>query len=134
MRIHTSLDRQVMFGAASVAGVRIEEISQHGSRKRDHAFEIKLSGSSRYAAQGGQWKAATWDEWGVFLMFILDRDPIAVCGQYNGRADFLRQTREAVEGARNYERIVGRKRPGMTGPWLFPLAGESNEAFKAATA
>ena len=138
MRIHSNeIMRPHLVAAAQAAGIELAFCEKAGSRKRSHAYEVTLSGSSRYATQSNGvprgTKAATWDEWGIFLMRLFDLDCTMIAGPYNGRAEFLKQTREAVEHARNYERIVGRKRPGMEGPWLRPMAGESREAFEAAT-
>jgi hypothetical protein len=123
VRIHTdgTITDSEFWQAAREAGVAIEVMSKHGSRKRWKGYEIQLSGSSRYSAQSGQWKAATWDEWGVFLAFLFDREPGLIAGSYDGRDDFINQTADAIEREKNYERIVGRKRPGITAPWLNDL-------------
>ena len=120
MRIHTdgTICDSEFYEAARAAGVTIEVKSKHGSRKRWVGYEIQLSGSSPYSAQSGAWKAATWDEWGVFLAFLFDREPTLIAGTYDGHDDFVMQTAEAVLHNENYERLTGRKRPGMTAPWL----------------
>ncbi|AEQ21049.1 hypothetical protein E3_1330 [Rhodococcus phage E3] len=83
MRIHTNLDHGDLADAARHAGVIIARSSQHGSRSRERAFEVTLSGSgrtgSRWANSGSYGasssKAATWDEWGIFLAELFRRDP-----------------------------------------------------------
>lgn len=120
MRIHSDtlgyLDLRI---AAERANVHMFEGEEHGSRKRARAFEVSLSGSSKYAAQRDtSYKAATWDEWGIFLDTLYQDDPQMIAGQYKSRHDFIAQTQDAVERNENYERLVGRKRPGITGPWL----------------
>lgn len=77
MRIHTdTLDLIDIRRACEGLPICTEIDSEHGSRKRKRAFEIQLSGSSTRLAQSGNWNAATWDEWGVFLgrLFALDPD------------------------------------------------------------
>lgn len=120
MRIHSdTLDRDTVFRAALAAKTYAEVLSAHGSRSRAGAFEVQLSGSSPYTAQSGAWKAATWDEWGVFLDSLFDIDPHMIAGPYNGRNDFIDKTQEDVnrnEGP--YAEAVGKPRPYMTAPWL----------------
>ena len=42
----------------------LAEVSEHGSRSRSMAWEVRLGGSSSYQAQGlDDVKGATWDEW-----------------------------------------------------------------------
>lgn len=82
MRIHTSLTEQDMRDAARLAGVQFERLAQHGSRSRDHAFDFILTGSSgRRGNFGGDYEAATWDEWGIVLGELFRRDPNAHCGK-----------------------------------------------------
>jgi len=91
MRIHadilTTLD---VFKAADLAGATIERFDDHGSRKRHHAFEVTLSGASSRNANGGRndFKAATWDQWGVFLAHLFDIDPKTLTRDYSGRTHF----------------------------------------------
>ena len=78
MRIHTdTLMTGDFYDAARVAGVTISSNSMHNSRSRAHAFEFSLRGSSaRYPMGGndGSGKAATWDEWGIFLAHLFSVD------------------------------------------------------------
>jgi hypothetical protein len=99
MRIHCSNDvtTSTIYAAARHARVDVT-ITEHGSRSRDHAFDVKLEGESRRRPNGGasgagSGYAATWDQWGVFLGFIFDVDPDAKCWAYDGRSDFARKTR-----------------------------------------
>lgn len=90
MRIHSNtITRTQLFDAANSAGMRLFSVTDHGSRKRGHAFEVKGSGSSPYRTQGDKYEyAATWDEWGIFIraLFAIDQD--AIIGTYDGMAKF----------------------------------------------
>ena len=77
MRIHAdNLTMLQVYAAAKVARAELE-ITFHGSRKRDHAFEVKLTGESRRRPNfhdGSDVYAATWDQWGVFLAELFAAD------------------------------------------------------------
>lgn len=89
MRIHTDRLTEMDFRSfADDAGVRIELISKHGSRKRKAAFEIHLGGSSSRNAMGKDFKAATWDEWGLFISAIYVHDLNAIAGDYENAEHF----------------------------------------------
>jgi hypothetical protein len=62
------------------------------SRTRERAFSVRLSGTSRYGMTNLPDKAATWDEWGIFLAELFKIDPNAVLGSYKSRDDFIRIT------------------------------------------
>jgi len=99
MRIHTSLtDAQVR--SLRPVSVTFERLTSHGSRSHVRAFDVLLAGSGN---TGGQWgnsgkdgaapyKAATWDEWGIFLGALFDADPAAKATYYHDGADFHWQT------------------------------------------
>lgn len=93
MRIHTNLCRGMLDIAAKEARVTFERCTLHGSRTHDHAFDVILSGNSgRRANFGGDWEAATWDQWGIFLARIFADDPQAKCWAYTDADDFHWQT------------------------------------------
>jgi hypothetical protein len=99
MRIHCSNDvtTSTIYAAARHARVDVT-ITEHGSRSRDHAFNVKLEGESRRRPNGGasgagSGYAATWDQWGVFLAFIFDVDPRTKCWAYANVWDFDAKTR-----------------------------------------
>lgn len=76
MKIHTdTLTVSDVHTAARVARVDLE-LSEHGSRSRDHAFAVHLQGESRRRPnrQVDSGYAATWDQWGVFLSVLFDLD------------------------------------------------------------
>jgi hypothetical protein len=105
MRIHTDTLRHVdLWDAARLARVEME-VTKHGSKSRDHAFEVHLTGESkrrpnRRGKGGPDEYAATWDQWGVFLSVLFDADdgrtfePSApmTCTYYSDRAEFDRRT------------------------------------------
>jgi hypothetical protein len=84
MRIHSDFIEQIdLQKAAHVSNVGFTRLGLHGSRKRDHAFDVILTGSSpRNQNMGGSDKAATWDEWGVFLGVLFGLDPKMVTPYY----------------------------------------------------
>lgn len=68
---------------ASITGVGLSALTEHGSRTHDRALEVQLSGdSSRCPAAMDDWsdKAATWDQWGLFLSALFEVDPAARVG------------------------------------------------------
>lgn len=77
MRIHTNtLTNSDVHRAAATARVTLDRFTSHGSRSRARAFDITLQGESSRHQNGGDGKAATWDQWGVFLsiLFAADED------------------------------------------------------------
>jgi hypothetical protein len=89
MRLHTDdLHPLLLRKAATLAGVTFTKFEQRGSRSRERAFDVILSGSSsRNQNMGGQDKAATWDEWGIFLATLYTVDPAMTAGQNYECAD-----------------------------------------------
>ena len=86
-----------------------------GSRTRERGFVVRLSGNSKSAMRNLSDKAATWDEWGIFIAAIFERDPNAVVGWYKTRDDFFRVTCE------EYNRISLYRRDLLSthsAPWL----------------
>lgn len=100
MRIHTDkldTDMRAFREARELASVGIERLTLHGSQSRARAFDFLLSGNGRTGEQYGnsgnygatQYKAATWDEWGIFLNHLFDVDPDArVAKVYEGAEHF----------------------------------------------
>jgi hypothetical protein len=117
MRLHSDiLTRTAVLAALNLAshdtpedhfGVMISDLIDHGSRIRDHAFEIALEGYGERHTRARAWgvpqrgkgdqtytaRAASYDDWGYFIARIFDKDPAAVFGPYKGRDDFDAQTR-----------------------------------------
>lgn len=98
MRIHSDTLRvSDLNEAARIARVDME-FTTHGSRKRDHAFNVNLIGESRRRPNGGNRGAnsdayaATWDQWGVFIAALFDVDPNASMTYYDGSDDFHYRT------------------------------------------
>lgn len=93
MRIHTdTLTEREIRAAAARFNLYPEVLTKHGSRKRDHAFEVQLSGSSSRKAQSGEWNAATWDEWGAFIGYLFSLDSEATMSYYESAEAFHRYT------------------------------------------
>lgn len=99
MRIHTSfLTSQDLYAAASKAGVSFTKLEEKGSRSAARAFEVILTGSSsRNQNMGGTDKAATWDEWGVFLYALYSADDTVSSPYYSNLSDFNFQTGHRFE-------------------------------------
>ena len=85
MHIHSDFLEPTDFRRARrAAGVGFTRFDVKGSRSRDRRFDVILTGSSpRNQNMGGEDKAATWDEWGVFLGVLFDIDPAAHCGKHS---------------------------------------------------
>lgn len=90
MRIHTNeMHRADIYIAAEKAGMTLFSLTEHGSRKRKRAFEVKGSGSSTRRTQSDPYEyAATWDEWGIFIQAMFEMDEDAICGQWDGQGQF----------------------------------------------
>lgn len=98
MRIHSDIltPSDIYKAVANLPGVFVDS-TKHGSRARNVAHEIRLTGTSSRRTMDGSDQAATWDEWGVFFAHIFAADPHALAGSqkypaYDGAADFHRQT------------------------------------------
>lgn len=98
MRIHSDvITREDIHRAARHARVDLATFTDHGSRSRARAFDVKLEGESRRRPNGGasgagSGYAATWDQWGVFLGFLFELDARMVTPYYKNKADFDRRT------------------------------------------
>ena len=77
MKIHvnSNVTTSTVQNAAKAAGVTVEALTAHRSRTHDHAFNVYLSGSSNRDSQQGGYKAATFDEWGMFFEYTYRSDP-----------------------------------------------------------
>lgn len=79
MKLHSDfLEASDLRLAARHAGVRFTTFEERGSRSRAARFDVILSGSSsrnQNFSRGSGNKAATWDEWGVFLAILFFLDP-----------------------------------------------------------
>ena len=102
MRIHTNtIVHRDLLDAARGLPVQVTA-TEHGSRTHARAFEILLTGTSNRLTNSGKYGAgedyaATWDEWGMFLFRLFDRDPFMRVGGikapvYKNADDFDRRT------------------------------------------
>lgn len=91
MRIHTDLLTPLDLYTAIDGMDRVRvDYTTHGSRSRDHAFEVRLTGTSPYRTMDKQDNAATWDEWGVFMARLFAKDPRAVMNKETAKAFYVR--------------------------------------------
>ena len=89
MKIHSNTLTTKDIWAATIAtgmlGVHVDDdIVIKGSKSRTRSFNVKLTGNGE--------KAATWDEWGIFINALFLADPEAIVGQYKSYADFKAYT------------------------------------------
>ncbi len=99
MKLHTNhINAGEVYDASREAGVIIHGFSQVGSRSHARGFTIYLEGSSTRQSNGRDHKAATWDEWGVFMAALYRLDNGATWGSksygYRDASDFHWQTSE----------------------------------------
>jgi hypothetical protein len=106
MRIHTKHLTADDLERLKPEGTYIE-ITEHGSRKRARAFEVKLYGEpgkdahgitrkhptgGAYGTTDGLYRALTWVEWGDWMVELFKIDPGAIIGSYVGQSGFLPDT------------------------------------------
>jgi hypothetical protein len=107
MRLHTDVLTGITLYSAMV-GVGDDVylgFTRHGSRKRDHAFEVSLTGhgkrhtrtkntGTRGAIMGDGYaeRAATWSDWGRFLAALYELDPDMDATYYTSSGDFDAKT------------------------------------------
>jgi hypothetical protein len=80
------------------------------ARKKMHGWKVHLTcATGRYwtNSQGSRnrVRAASWDQWGIFIDDLFMKDPEATIGQYNGYRDFIEKTTAYIP-------------KGMQAPWL----------------
>ena len=107
MKIHTNkLTRNDLY-AALPDGLHLECVAK-GSRKRDHAFDVGIGAmpgtdahgikrcyarnSGTYGAAHEYGKAATYIEWGDWMVELFKIDPDAIVGPYEGIDGFIDAT------------------------------------------
>jgi hypothetical protein len=126
MRIHTSATYAEV-RAALPQGV-FAYITEHKSRKRDRAFEVTLFVTQkdelhrRYGNSGGYGRsddvAATWDEWGLWMVGVYEADPEAIIGWYETEHDFYDITRRERDRVRAFNKPTSIMCRTRTAPWL----------------
>ncbi len=109
--------------ATAGTGAWVAELSRiDNPRTRAHGWNIYLEGSSPYRSQATGGKAATWDQWGLWMARVFELDSDARIGPYDGRQSFIEQTTEQMEHQRRYiEEYGGKPDAGKTAPWLDPV-------------
>lgn len=150
MKIHTNeITRPELFEHVP-AGCWLEA-TEHGSRSRARAFDVSLSAEHGFDAHGlervyarntGQYgadqdtysRAATYIEWGDWMVSLFLLDPVAKIGQYDNAEDFVRVTLDmaehrpkrenAPEHAARWARELGEHGLGGTKARLEYLRGE----------
>jgi len=97
-------------------GVTWASIHVANSRSRAKRFSVRLSGSNKRTTRNLPDKAATWDEWGIFIAAVFKLDPDAKVGWYKTREDFMEITRREHERISQYRPDLA---PTHTAPWLY---------------
>lgn len=94
MRIHSdSLEALDIRKAGRLAAVTFTRLDLYGSRSREAAFDVILSGDSgRRQNFGGPDEAASWDQWGIFLGHLFRLDPTLVTPYYGSADEFVWRT------------------------------------------
>ena len=95
MKIHSDVLTYRDIHASIPDTCYVEWFAVAGSKQRERAWDVRISGSSKYNMSGLPAKAATWDEWGYFLRDLFKIDPNAICGRYKGVEDFNKKTENA---------------------------------------
>ncbi len=126
MRIHTSLTQAEIY-ACLPDGVDAY-ITRHNSRKRENAYEVTLyvyekdelhrrfGNSSGYGRSSDV--AATWDEWGIWIDNVWEKDPSAIFPYYDSYADFMDATRRHREYVRSFRKPESLEVRTHKAPWL----------------
>lgn len=133
MRIHTDvLTYSDLHRAATIARVDLVDSDEKGSRSKVRAFNVKLEGESRRRPNGGSsgagsGYAATWDQWGVFLAVLFDRDPQMVTPYYANLWDF-----DARTDWRFSPEDVASKRIAGEEPTWWPADAHGDHTFRFA--
>lgn len=134
MRIHSdSLYLSDLMDAARIARVFFDRIEEKGSRSREHAFDVTLTGESRRRPNGGNRGAntddyaATWDQWGVFLSVLFDRDPAMVTPYYADADDFHHRTAHRFDPEGEDRGRTGFEPNNQHGDHTFRFAGTPRE-------
>ena len=81
MRIHSDILHPSDFYKVvrDLPGVNVD-VTKHGSRARNVAYEVRLTGTSTRRTMDNTDQAATWDEWGVFFARLYNLDIHAISG------------------------------------------------------
>jgi hypothetical protein len=113
--------------AALPAGVDAY-VTQKKARKRDHAFDVTLyvyerDELHRRAGNSGGYGsssdiAATWDDWGIWMWNLYQRDPDAIIGWYKSPSHFLEVTRKERDRIRQWNKPESLQVRTHTAPWL----------------
>lgn len=132
MRIHSDILTEADIRAAVPSTAYIGKLTVHGSRKRAHGYEVNLGGSGKTGGQWGQTdgKAATWDEWGMFLAALYKIDPDITMAAYVDHADFDYATGSRFDTLTPAEQHYQHKWV-YVGPYEFECKGSKNKPCTA---
>ena len=87
-----TLTQWQLWDAADKAHAKLTDSDQGKARKRSTVWNVALSGDSPYmqgtASREPGTKAATWDQWGIFLNALFELDPEMTTQYYASATDF----------------------------------------------
>lgn len=120
MRFHANnLTMTDVATAAARAGVTFT-ISTHGSRSRRAAYEIALQGDSNRSNASNTGKAATWDQWGVFIDMLFEADDsLTIPRAYENRFQFDFRTSYRFEDGEVPTDMHGDHKFEFIAPFMF---------------
>ena len=94
MKLHTDklTSADIYKATYDLPGVSVD-VTPKGSRSKDHAFDVRLTGTSPRRPNSGRSGAgdeyaATWDEWGIFFARLYEIDPEMTNWAYDNSDDF----------------------------------------------
>lgn len=111
MKIHSDKLTQENLLEHVPAGVTLQ-LSETTSTKRLRGFEAQMKAepgedahgvARRYVTQSNDARAATWVEYGDWMVELLKIDADAIIGTYNGVNDFIVKTHEAASSRPSFE-------------------------------
>lgn len=115
MKIYSNtLEREDLFKTCP-SSCELEVITIGHPRKAARAWQTRLSCPFGKRWAGGNmnsspWdervKAASWDQWGIWMADLFDIDPDAIIGYYNNQSHFMEMTANYIP-------------KGMKAPWLM---------------
>lgn len=126
MRFHGNFTSTDLDTAARIAGVTFHSRTEHGSRSRTRAWNVRLEGSGGRTNTGmygaGDYNGATWDEWGAFIAALYAIDPDMHTTAYASRDAFHWQTGDrfrtpGVPANTHPRHRWGVSEPSMTGTY-----------------
>jgi hypothetical protein len=115
-----AIERADLFNALSdVPGVHLELEREFRPQKFTYGYRVHLeSDHGRYARNGRDGRAATWDEHGLWMAELYKLDPMAQIAWYKNAAQFLYWTKRHVESVALHHKVGSVYSNEHQAPWL----------------